>query len=178
MPQWGSLGRAPKTWRQEITNTIESFDGSGTSQNYSQTIGMAGFAPGGDYVCNNGAVNTITIATAAQITANQCTDVVANDGADPNARFGVRPAFSPDGSLVVDSISADGGQTTTGLYEYSVATGQLVRQLTTGNDDMPVFSPNGTKILFNRGSDIYEVPAAGGPATLFVAGGSNPTWSN
>jgi Tol biopolymer transport system component len=162
----------------EIANTIESYDGSGAAQNYSQTIGMAGFAPGGEYVCNNGAVNTITIATAAQIAANQCSQVVANDVADPNARFGVRPAFSPDGSLVVDSISEDGGNTTTGLYLYDVATGQLLRQLTTGNDDMPVFSPDGSEILFNRGSDIYEVPTAGGSATLFQADGSDPAWSN
>ena len=162
---------------QEITNTIEGSDGSNV-HNYTQTYGIAGFAPDGQVFCNGGAANVLTVAPDGQVgSGSQCQATVANDSADPKAVFGARPQFSPDGSLVADSISDDGGWSSTGIYIYDARTGQLAGRLTGGNDSDPVFSPDGSKILFDRGADIYEVPARGGAATLFVAGGQHPTWS-
>lgn len=161
----------------EITNTIEGFDGS-NSQSFSQTYGIAGFAPGNRVFCNGGPGNVLTIAPVAQVgTGDQCPTVVANDSADPNALFGERPAFSPKGTLVVDSISEDGGQTSVGLFLFNASSGTLVKQLTNGNDTDAVFSPDGSTVLFDRGNDIYRVPAAGGAAKLFVANGQHPSWS-
>jgi Tol biopolymer transport system component len=161
----------------QLTTYVQDINDS-TEQSYDTTGGIAGFGPGGSQFCNNSNVfNQLTIGTGSQV-PNNCTQIVANQSSNQNARFGIRPVFSPDGQYVAASYNDYPSDTTNGIYVYNAATGALVRQLTnTPGDDMPVFSPDGTEILFNRGNSIYEVPTAGGPAVQFVAQGNDPTWS-
>ena len=64
---------------------------------------------------------------------------------------------------------------TGGIALYDVATGSLVRPLTSGaGDSQPSWSPDGKHVAFSRGRSIYVVPAAGGPARRIVAGGVQP----
>ena len=162
----------------QLTNYVQNTDGSNLNWYYT-TGGIDGFGPGGTLLCNNSDVfNKLIVGLPSQAPDN-CPTTVADQSSDINARFGTRPAFSPDGTLVADSYNDYPSDTMNGIYLYSTATGQLIRQLTNvPGDDYPVFSPDGTEILFNRGSDIYEVPTAGGAATLFQANGNNPTWGN
>src|SRR5579875_2068657 len=155
----------------QLTNYTQNTDGSNLNWYYT-TGGIDGFGPNGTLLCNNSWVfNQLVVGSGSQV-PDSCPTVVADESAISNARFGTRPAFSPDGTLVADSYNIWPSDTMNGIFLYSTSTGQLVRQLTNvPGDDYPVFSPDGTEILFNRGSDIYEVPTAGGAATLFQANG-------
>jgi tricorn protease len=83
------------------------------------------------------------------------------------------PALSPDGKTLVFSYQGD-------LWSAPVAGGQDARRLTVhpAYDSRPVFSPDGTKLLFasnrNGRDDVFVMPAGGGePKRLtFYSGGS------
>lgn len=160
-----------------ITNRIAAFDGSG-EQDHDLAHGIAGFAPGGRVLCDvTGTANQLFVGRPADLAADHCPTVVADASSDPNALFGERPHFSPDGKLVADDLSDDNSITSKGIFLYDVATGAQRAQLTTGDDTDPIFTPDGTRILFDRGNDIYSVPVAGGAATRFVANGQHPAVS-
>jgi hypothetical protein len=52
-----------------------------------------------------------------------------------------------------------------------------VRRLTTGDDTAPASSPDGRRVLFGRGDDIWPVRAKGGKAKRFLEHAQHPTWS-
>ena len=77
------------------------------------------------------------------------------------------PAVSPDGRLLAVARSPAEQNAGVGpIVLYDVATGQPVRTLTTGADDgLPTFSPDGRRIAFNRGGDIYVIAVDGAPGS-------------
>lgn len=138
---------------------------------------IAGFGPNGTVFCDVDPARLYVQAVAA-IHGPDCGTEVAEDAT--GGTFGWRPRVSPDGSLLVDSLSHDGGISTDGIYLYDVATHALVRQLSSqADDDWPTFSPDGRWVLFERsgaGAGIYKVPTAGGTPTLLIADGEHPNW--
>jgi serine/threonine-protein kinase len=85
------------------------------------------------------------------------------------------PRFSPDGRRIAYEMPPDGGSSETQLFTVDLVTGTN-RQLTTeGDNDDPVWSPDGSRILFNRLSpgtreDLWVMPADGsGAATQLLA---------
>ena len=90
------------------------------------------------------------------------------------------PAVSPDGRLLAVARSPAEQNAGVGpIVLYDIATGQPVRALTTGADDgLPTFSPDGRRIAFNRGRDIYviAVDGAAGSERRIVTGGLQPVW--
>lgn len=169
------------TWTESFSSgSIQQYVQSptpGAAYTFFHTSPSIGFAPGGVWQCSWNHQVRVGPDPGACTTSSP---LVADDSADANASFGWRPVFSPDGKLLVTSIyDYPDFVNPIGIFLFDATTGALIRQLTNvSGDDMPVFSPDGTEILFNRGSDIYEVPTAGGPATLFVSGGNDPTWAN
>jgi WD40-like Beta Propeller Repeat len=88
------------------------------------------------------------------------------------------PAFSPDGTLaaVVRSPSTTIGAGP--IVIYNAATGAQVRQLVGGQNTQPTWSPDGKRIAFERGGDIYVARATGAPRERRVLkGGEQPTWT-
>jgi len=92
------------------------------------------------------------------------------------------PRFSPDGTKVVMSISAEGQSD---IYEMDVR-GRALRRLTNtpAIDTSPCYSPDGSRICFesDRGGrpQIYIMSAGGGPAQRLSFGDgsySTPVWS-
>src|ERR1035437_8526167 len=83
----------------------------------------------------------------------------------------MRPAFSPDGSLLAFSAELDGNLD---VYVVSAA-GGVLKRLTwhPGRDVVQGFAPDGKSVLFtspraainNRHAQIYAVPVEGGPET-------------
>jgi uncharacterized repeat protein (TIGR01451 family) len=101
------------------------------------------------------------------------TQLTANGKADQNADW------SPDGTLLVyaavDSAGLD-------LYTRSPNGGPatLLEQDPSAPDRAPAWSPDGAWIAFEKGSDLYVVPAAGGTAvqlTFDPASDGHPSWS-
>ena len=90
------------------------------------------------------------------------------------------PALSPDGRLMAVARSPAAEDAGTGpIVIYDVASGRPVRALTTGtHDGLPSFSPDGRRIAFSRGSDIYVIAADGTPGSerRIVSGGLQPVW--
>jgi WD40-like Beta Propeller Repeat len=89
------------------------------------------------------------------------------------------PAFSPDGRLVavVESPSTTIGAGPIVIYD--VATAAPVRELVAGENTQPTWSPNGQRIAFERGGDIYVAHAAGAPRVRRVLkGGEQPSWTS
>jgi len=90
------------------------------------------------------------------------------------------PAVSPDGRLVaVARTPAEQNGGTGPIVLYDAATGRPVRALTAGaGDGLPYFSPDGRRVAFNRGSDIYVIGTDGAPGSerRVVAGGLQPVW--
>ena len=90
-------------------------------------------------------------------------------------------AVSPDGkTLAVVAIQPGGPDAAGGhIALYSMSSGQLLGNLTNGTiDETPAWSPDGGRIVFSRGGDLYVISAAGpaGSEKLLVAGGDTPTW--
>ena len=89
------------------------------------------------------------------------------------------PAFSPDGALaaVVRSPSTTIGAGPIVLYD--AATGAPVRRLVGGQNTQPTWSPDGKRIAFERGGDIYVARATGAPRERRVLKrGEQPTWTS
>ena len=90
------------------------------------------------------------------------------------------PAVSPDGRLVaVARTPAERNGGTGPIVLFDVASGRPVRVLTGGDGDaLPSFSPDGRRLAFNRGRDIYVIATDGAPGSerRVVAGGLQPIW--
>jgi Dipeptidyl peptidase IV (DPP IV) N-terminal region len=90
------------------------------------------------------------------------------------------PALSADGALVAVADSPAGRHSGTGpIALFDAATGALVRTLTAGaGDGLPAFSPDGRRLAFNRGEDIYVIAVDGAPGSerRIVSGGLQPVW--
>jgi hypothetical protein len=87
------------------------------------------------------------------------------------------PAFSPDGTVVavVRAPSSDVGAGPIVLYDASTAA--PVRDLVGGENTQPSWSPDGKRIAFERGGDLYVARAAGSPRERrVVKGGQQPIW--
>jgi hypothetical protein len=160
----------------ELTMHLETFGGAHERQ-FSMGGSVIGFAPGNRFFCDVQANQLRVDASPDTTVTDSCPHVVADDSSDPNAQFGDRPHYAPNGRVIVDSISDDEGIHSTGIYLYDPASGRRVRRLTTGNDSDPVFSPDGAKVLFDRGNAIWTVSTHGGRARRLIAGGQTPTWS-
>jgi Tol biopolymer transport system component len=110
-----------------------------------------------------------------------CERTVASDG----ARTLSSAQGSPDGRFIVAVAEAwsdaqDYKQTFAGAIAlFDPNSGARLRDLTPGpNDSDPTFSPDGKQVAFRRGSNLYVVKTAGGPAKLLRKGGSEPTWGS
>jgi uncharacterized repeat protein (TIGR01451 family) len=96
-----------------------------------------------------------------------------------NAKADQNPAWSPDGSLIVyaavDTTGLD-------LYTRPPAPGAatLLAADPSAPDRYPAWSPDGSSIAFEKGGDVYVIPATGGaPAQLTFdpALDGHPSWS-
>jgi hypothetical protein len=84
------------------------------------------------------------------------------------------PAFSPNGTKLVYE-RANGGS-----YDLFVLTigGGTATLVASGSDDVTAsWSPDGTTIVFDEGSSLFRVPAAGGTATSLGITGLDPSYS-
>jgi hypothetical protein len=89
------------------------------------------------------------------------------------------PAFSPDGAVVavVRAPSSDVGAGPIVLYD--AATAAPVRDLVAGENTQPSWSPDGKRIAFERGGDLYVARATGAPRERrVVKGGEQPVWTS
>jgi Tol biopolymer transport system component len=89
------------------------------------------------------------------------------------------PAVSPDGRLVAVVQAPPNGGTVGDIAVYDLATGTLVRQLTSGGGAAaPVFSNDGDTVAFDRDGAIWVTPATGVPGRerRIVARGRSATW--
>jgi hypothetical protein len=84
-------------------------------------------------------------------------------------------AFSGSRVAVVRSASSELGRGPIVIYD--AATAAPVRTLTNGGDAQPSWSPDGKRIAFDRGGDIYVVPAGGGKARRVLRHGEQPVWT-
>ena len=87
------------------------------------------------------------------------------------------PAVSPDGHTVAFTSDRD-GQPRIWLKQVS---GEGEAPLTTGPDDFPRFSPDGTQVLFSRpdeaGISLYRAAVLGGEARRLLEGATEGDWS-
>ena len=87
------------------------------------------------------------------------------------------PAVSPDGRTVAFTSDRD-GQPRIWLKQVS---GEGEAPLTTGPDDLPRYSPDGTQILFARpdgaGTSLYRAAVLGGEARRLLEGAAEGDWS-
>ncbi len=88
------------------------------------------------------------------------------------------PAFSPDGTLAAAVRSPSTTIGAGAIVIYDATTGAPVRQLVGGENTQPTWSPDGKRIAFERGGDLYVARAAGAPREhRILKGGAQPTWT-
>ena len=108
----------------------------------------------------------------------ECERDVARDPANDLSA----PAVSRDGRFVAVARSpADANAGAGPIVLYDAVGGRPVRTLTTGADDgLPSFSPDGRRVAFNRGGEIYTIATDGAPGSerRVVAGGLQPVWTS
>ncbi len=97
---------------------------------------------------------------------------------DP-ARWLDDPAGSADGRRVAAVARPDGsaGSVSGPIVLFDAATGARLRDLTSGADLDPAFSPDAKRVAFVRGRDLYVVPTAGGTARRLARNASSPAWA-
>ncbi len=90
------------------------------------------------------------------------------------------PAGSADGKRVA-AVARPGtgaaGSVSGPIALFDAATGNRVRELTTGADLDPAFSPDAKRLAFVRGRDLYTVSAGGGSARRLARNVSSPSWA-
>jgi WD40-like Beta Propeller Repeat len=94
---------------------------------------------------------------------------------DP-ARDLFNPAFSPDGTrvAVVQAPGAEIGKGAIAIYD--AATAAPVRELAGGENTQPSWSPDGRRLAFERGGDVYTIGADGGTPRRVLRGAVQPVW--
>ena len=151
---------------------------TGSGRNCPYGVASAGWAPDDNLLVSqtlgNGSYNKVIC--HVPVSANQaCSDVRA--ALDSHDLYD--PAVSPDGSTLAVVVTPGINTTVTGsiaLFDYK--TGAFERNLTSGTDDeLPTWSPDGSQIVFQRGSNLFLIAADGMPGSerRLVAGGQ-PTW--
>ena len=89
------------------------------------------------------------------------------------------PSVSPDGRFVAVVQAPLTGGTTGDVALYDLATGALVRTLTSGGGAAaPAFSPDGRRVAFDRGEAIWVTSATGAPGSerRIVPRGRTVSW--
>jgi hypothetical protein len=157
-----SLGRAAAPGGERIVATDMLSAGWLGSSLMRQAFGDAG-APW--FVC------TVTAEAG-------CVRSVAVDA----TRFLDQPAGSADGrrvaAVALPAAPTDDTAAVSGpIALFDAASGRRLRDLTTGADSSPAFSPDGRTIAFVRGRDLYTVPARGGRARRLARGVESPAWA-
>ena len=97
------------------------------------------------------------------------------------ARWLDDPAGSADGRRVA-AVARPGsggapGPVTGPIALFDAATGNRLRDLTSGADLDPAFSPDAKRIAFVRGRDLYVVSTRTGPARRLARNVSSPSWA-
>jgi hypothetical protein len=100
----------------------------------------------------------------------------ARDVARDPARDLFNPAFSPDGTLVAVVRAPDATVGKGEIVLYDAGTATAVRTLATGENTQPTWSPDGRRLAFERGGDVYTVGAGGGRAHRVLRGAEQPVW--
>jgi WD40-like Beta Propeller Repeat len=89
------------------------------------------------------------------------------------------PAFSSDGTRVAVVRSPSTAIGAGAIVIYDVATAAPVRELVAGQNTQPTWSPDGQRIAYERGGDIYVARATGTPRERRVLkGGEQPSWTS
>ena len=91
----------------------------------------------------------------------------------------VTPAASPDGKMIAFASTRDGSAR---IWLKQLATGEEVALTSGPADSIPKFSPDGSSLLFLRGTaapfELYRVSTVGGGPRRIAAGvASGPAWS-
>jgi Tol biopolymer transport system component len=99
---------------------------------------------------------------------------------DP-ARWLDDPAGSADGKRVA-AVARPGSGSAPGavagpIVLFDAATGARLRDLTSGPDIDPAFSPDAKRVAFVRGRDLYVVSASTGSARRLARNVSSPAWA-
>lgn len=106
-----------------------------------------------------------------------CVKTVAADA----ARWLDDPAGSGDGRRVAAVARPGGGgapgSVTGPIALFDAATGRRLRDLTSGADLDPAFSPDAERVAFVRGRDLYVVATGGGRARRLAKGVFSPSWA-
>jgi eukaryotic-like serine/threonine-protein kinase len=88
----------------------------------------------------------------------------------------LHPALSPDGKTLA-YVAGLIGQLRVYVRSLSGGTPIPVAKDLAGNQQMPRWSPDGTRLLFTSGGSIQVVPSLGGAPRVVVAGADQPAWS-
>lgn len=89
------------------------------------------------------------------------------------------PAVSPDGRTLAVSAKANASDAGGHIALYDYASHAFLRNLTAGTQDTNIaWSPDGTRLVFQRGFALYTVGANGAPGSeqQLVANAETPSW--